>query len=980
MQYSPVASPIVYPQLPKNIDSDDIETFFALSQQDKEWVKSLTYSGDTRIAFLCLLGGFQSLGYFPDLSDLSPRVIKHIAEAADANPPLLLLLNKRTLYRHHRKIRRYLGVSAWNKESRHKALESMKKTVVTRSNLTDLINATIESLIQTGIELPALSTLRRMAGSVLQNYHNQLFHQINHCFFEDQRTALNAILEGSPQSPFARLCQPIGKLARKNVKEAIDRFEWLDALLPTGISLKHIPATQLEQWADEAGRLDADELKEYRQERRLSYLICLIYVSKANLLDALTTLFLKIVRRIKRLAVDRLNAWVSGQQQSREQLLILFREVLKDIKAEQNPELCQTRITERLERVGGIDEVLQSCEARLAYQSRDWRAFSPKAFSSQRATLLTIAAVLRPKSTDTQSDLLEALSWILDLRADRSAWVRLDLPHSFLPPAWRVHVCDEASPGIYHRRFLEIALLFELAAGFRSASLYVENSTSFADYRKQFLPLESDNIALNEYLLERGLPEKAENFVADLKQDLSRACHALEQNVYKNKSIQLDANGQPIVPRPLAISSPPSLQKLEESLKRRLPQRDVLEALYHADQLTGWSKHFRPPARIRSQIDRPVTRSVLTAFTYGCGLGPTQAARHFDCETSAKQLRFVNRRHVGVPELRAACTDIIDQYAKYDLPSCWGSGESAAADGSLIATYTNNLNAQYHVRYQRVGGIAYRHVADNYIALFSQFIGCGVREAVYILDGVLNNTSSVNPQRLHADTHGQSEAVFGLAFLLGIELMPRIRNWRSLHFYSHCSPENLIQTQHLYARTIDWDRIEAHWQDYLKLVMAIRTGRLTPSAILTQLNSYSRQNPVYRSLQELGRVIRTIYLLDWIQDDELRAGVTQGANKVESYHAFSQHLNFGNNGIAKTNDPIEQEKMTVYNQLVCNAVMLQNVADQTRALHDLHAEGQSVSNEELARLSPYLTHNLKRFGTYRTTAPGDAMPVELKLP
>lgn len=72
--------------------------------------------------------------------------------------------------------------------------------------------------------------------------------------------------------------------------------------------------------------------------------------------------------------------------------------------------------------------------------------------------------------------------------------------------------------------------------------------------------------------------------------------------------------------------------------------------------------------------------------------------------------------------------------------------------------------------------------------------------------------------------------------------------------------------------------------------------------------------------------------------------------------------------------------MTVYNQLISNAVMLQNVADQTRALHDLHAEGQSVTNEELARLSPYLTHNLKRFGTYRTTAPTDVMPMGFKLP
>jgi TnpA family transposase len=89
------------------------------------------------------------------------------------------------------------------------------------------------------------------------------------------------------------------------------------------------------------------------------------------------------------------------------------------------------------------------------------------------------------------------------------------------------------------------------------------------------------------------------------------------------------------------------------------------------------------------------------------------------------------------------------------LPLCWGSGESAAADGSLIETYEENLFAAHHVRYGRRGGIAYRHVADTYIALFSHFIPCGVHEAIYILDGLLKNTSDVQPRRLHADTHGR---------------------------------------------------------------------------------------------------------------------------------------------------------------------------------------------------------------------------------
>ena len=81
------------------------------------------------------------------------------------------------------------------------------------------------------------------------------------------------------------------------------------------------------------------------------------------------------------------------------------------------------------------------------------------------------------------------------------------------------------------------------------------------------------------------------------------------------------------------------------------------------------------------------------------------------------------------------------------------------------------------------GGIAYHHVADKYIALFSHFIPCGTWEAVYILEGLLQNKSTLQPQKIHGDTQGQSTPVFALSYLLGIQLMPRIRNWQDLIFY-----------------------------------------------------------------------------------------------------------------------------------------------------------------------------------------------------
>ena len=91
--------------------------------------------------------------------------------------------------------------------------------------------------------------------------------------------------------------------------------------------------------------------------------------------------------------------------------------------------------------------------------------------------------------------------------------------------------------------------------------------------------------------------------------------------------------------------------------------------------------------------------------------------------------------------------------------------------------------SEYHIRYGGYGGIGYYLVVDSYIALFSRFIACGAWEGNTILDFVTENRSDVQPDTIHADTQGQSAPIFGLAHLLGIQLMPRIRNWKELHLY-----------------------------------------------------------------------------------------------------------------------------------------------------------------------------------------------------
>jgi TnpA family transposase len=77
--------------------------------------------------------------------------------------------------------------------------------------------------------------------------------------------------------------------------------------------------------------------------------------------------------------------------------------------------------------------------------------------------------------------------------------------------------------------------------------------------------------------------------------------------------------------------------------------------------------------------------------------------------------------------------------------------------------------------------------------------------------------------------------------------------------------------------------------------------------LLRKLSAQSRQNQLYRAFRELGRVVRTIFLLEYISTARLRRSIHAGTTKIESYNAFSDWLRFGGD-IIRSGDPIEQER------------------------------------------------------------------------
>ncbi|GAA1994135.1 hypothetical protein GCM10009838_67980 [Catenulispora subtropica] len=339
---------------------------------------------------------------------------------------------------------------------------------------------------------------------------------------------------------------------------------------------------------------------------------------------------------------------------------------------------------------------------------------------------------------------------------------------------------------------------------------------------------------------------------------------------------------------------------------------------------------------------------MVTAFAYGGNLGPTEVARHMR-GVSTHEIYTAGNKHSDPNKIYKSSADVVNAFAKLDVAAMWGDGQTAAVDGSQIDTWENNLLAESHVRYGGFGALAFRLVSDNYIALFSHFIPCGVWEAVYLLDSLLSNISDVKPETIHADTQGASLPVFEMAALLGFDLLPRIRNWHDLNFYRPAAGAKYKHIDALFEdNVIDWGLLEKHWTDLLRTGISIREGRLSSVTLLRRLGNHSRRNRIYKALRELGRVIRTITLLRYLSEPALRDQITMVTNRTENFHKFAAHLMIGGQLISH-NDPGYQDRVVKFNELVANCAIYSTALDITDAANALAADGHPVDLDDLAR-------------------------------
>lgn len=959
-----------YPRFPAVLAAQDIQACYTPSTEEIEWAASLTRGQDSQLGALVLLKCFAQLHYFPSLEQIPAEIISHIAAVRGfARANTITYKSAATLYRHHAAIRKYLGVTPFEgAEARKLAIRIARQAAQVADLRTDIINATIDELISLRYELPAFSTLDKIAEQVHVSVQDGLFKRIDKQLSPEDRQFLETLITkewGQRQSQFNQLKRSAKRASKKHLENLLDHLIWLDTLIDAEKPLQGIPQSKLRHFASLAMSLDAAEFKDLKAEKRNTLILALIRSMRVRARDDLTEMFMRRMSTIHKRAKEELASIQLRQRALSERLVEKLDSVLEVLIGETDDQKTGLAIRKILAPGGDLNRLREDCAAIRNWSGKNHLPLLWKPFTSHRAVIFRIARTLNFQPGTESRALIKALETVLNNEDRRPDWIADEVDLSFASPRWHKLVRRDPSEGApTNRRYLELCVFSHLASELRSGDMCVEGSESFADHRQHLLSWEECQALLPAYCKKVGLPDNAKDFVAELKKQLTELSEKVDRDFPKHRDdVTIGVNGEPILKRLTAQEVPSSALTLQSMIMHRMPTRNLLDVLANLEHWVGFTRHFGPISGSDPKLRRAAERYLLTIFAHGCNLGPTQAARHLAGDVTPHMLSFVNRRHITVDNLESAIRDMTELYLRLDLPKVWGDGKSVAADGTQYDLYEQNLLAGYHFRYRKMGAVAYRHVANNYIAVFRHFIAPGIWEAIYVIEGLLKAQLSVEANTVYSDTQGQSAAVFAFTYLLGIHLMPRIRNWKDLDLFRADKSLHYEHIDGLFTEVADWGLIESQWQNMMRIALSIQAGRLSSPLLLKKLSASNGRSKLFEGVRETGDVVRTLFLLKWISDSKLRREVTSETNKMESYNGFAKWLSFGGDVIAQ-NDPEEQQKRLRYNDLIAAAVILQNTVDMMRILQTLVAEGHDINISDIAYISPYMTAALKRFGDY----------------
>ena len=193
---------------------------------------------------------------------------------------------------------------------------------------------------------------------------------------------------------------------------------------------------------------------------------------------------------------------------------------------------------------------------------------------------------------------------------------------------------------------------------------------------------------------------------------------------------------------------------------------------------------------------------------------------------------------------------------------------------------------------------------------------------------------------------------------------PRIPNLAERRLYVFGAAGTWPSLAPFIAGRPDDKLISAHWDDVLRLTELVRTGVVSAALMLKRLGAYPRQNGLARALREIGRIERTLFTLDWLEQPSLRRQATAELNKGEPATRSPAPSASTASAACATGPPRHSSTAASGLALVTAAIALWNTVYLGRARDALRRRGESVPDALLAHLAPLGWQHINLTGDY----------------
>jgi hypothetical protein len=516
----PTLHETAYPRLKSTLTEKDLQTVYTPTPEDVAFADRVTRLPATKVGLLVMLKTFQRLGYFLPFPQIPRRIQAHISVAlglvnipADMETYDTLV----TQYRHQSLIRAYVGVTVYGPVARRAALLAGMDAAQTKEDLADIINVMIEALVHRRFELPAFSTLERIAFTARRLVNQRYHHTIAERLGKVVQTRLDTLfLRGldAPQSLWDRAKREPKSPTVKHMQEFLAHLQWLRTWdLPSAV-FAELPASKLQQFAAEARALPAYEMHRLRWSKRYALAATLLRRQVAKALDELTEMFLRRMHKLHQHGEEALEEYRRQQQEQTDTLIHLLYDVTQVVMQEQAPDTGWAALV-KLFRPDPAT-ILAQCAAHCAYAGNNYFAFLLPYYRSHRAVFFHFLESVTLKSSSQDRSVEEAITFVLTQRTTKGPWLEntMHLPVSWIPDKWWPLVTGRtrraSSVPKVDKRYFELCLFAQIWLELKSGDLYVEGSEAFSDYRAQLVSPEEYAHGVEEYG-ERRSPDRWEN-------------------------------------------------------------------------------------------------------------------------------------------------------------------------------------------------------------------------------------------------------------------------------------------------------------------------------------------------------------------------------------------------------------------------------------------------------------------------------------